>query len=572
MKQITIDIQRKAWGAPTTVRGDNVLAFTSRISREADNYGALLNGSLPEEYATIALLTRRNRLLTVVMGQGAFTRFDGMGRSYNMRVVYETPASELAVLQRPLASLLPRLDAMREYDVPGNQVESAVSVDVLPEAPLTALQARLQQAIVAAMLAGRQLYVRLPEEDKCYGDAVRTGSRHLPDFIAAIDSLPATLRLCAGLVFAVDTAVPAFRDLMAQSLVVAHFDEVKPADNVTALRLENDALVGNTKPVMSLQRLARIGKILAARDVDETFDKEKILAEFRSLATQPLPDNTNRAGRHDDTDTPAIATVEPEPQPDASDEPQAGEGETGGKPLPAWASKLLIALVSFVAGIVVGHYGIGMEQPASPDVEVSPRLVMEDSTQSLLVEHLQYDFAATSRFPALAGDTTCSANVLDEHPMASLAAWNLPLLFRSNDVKVAFSLTMPDTVYTDSVISQPITKQRISRLNREYYEALKRTGMDDNFATGVRVVLTDNPRRSYTISPDSTFLSLTARVDAQVAQLIVGDQTFEFDNTRFAALNQGTARGLFYPVYYLWAVSQMDSIRRQLGTNKFYAY
>ncbi len=580
MKKLTINLERKVWGAPDNDRADHIIAYTSHISRDADNYGAILNADLPEDYASVAMFMRRSRTLTVTVGQGAFTRFEGQARSYNMRVVYEVRDARLGAMARPLEALLPHLNDMHPYEGAGNQVESAVEVDELSAVPLTPMQARLQSAMVTALMTGRKLYVRLPEADAQYGGKVLTDAPHLRDFLAAIDDLPEPVRPCASLVFGVNTTMPTFREFIAMSLVVAHFNKVEPTADALTLDLSSGTLQGSFKPALTPGRLRRAAARMPKPDEDTPFESEAVITALNeALVAAPVTQGDDTADNGVPTGIVATDGVDAATDEDKRDEDKRDEQDDKTvddnvsdlwRQIPGWARYALAGLLGFIVGLIVGRATMSPQVIDTQSEPVAPDSVVADSVAVDSLWLIQ-QFADNDK-----GDKILSQGMHIVHPMVALAEWNLDTLYKSLNVYAMFLITLNgDTVFAESTannVNQKITKKRVGEIDSKYYSLLDSDFVAGNFATAVQVVLSDG--KSYDVTPTSTFFSISAPKSAatlQVKGIKIGNNFHDIDNEDFKRVTGGD-RTLNYVNYYLWVVEKMDSIRQAEGMDKLIAY
>lgn len=554
MATININIERKVWGAPTNSRGDSVIEFTPGISREADDYGMPLNGDLPESHAAVFAFTRPSGRLTMVIAQGDYTRFEGMGRRYNMRAVAEMAPDDVARLHRPMAVMLDHLDLIRDYDSENRQVDASVTVTVKQQQRPSGDSLLLANILAYALTENRKVYVKLPAEDALFGDKIRQATR-LTAIIGILDAMPATVRQAMGLAFGVERGYSTYDRFIGDARLVAHFGDMDiPADAVSA--------------DWSAFRLA-----VATSLAKQSANAFQTLVDRERAKQAPSRVRLNRAASAEtETASPANGDGDEPAEPEAAPRgrwAQWWHALSQAGPLPA-----LLALLCLLAGAVLGaRYGAHDTTQGGSRHEAVLTADTAMVSQSL-VQQRQYTLTDSLSHTAAYADTLVG-DIAFDHPMTHIANWNREELFKTNHIHVTLKMRLRnDSLYTDTLMSREIDRERLLALDNAYYASLGSDARQAEFSTACTLTLSNGT--AITITPDNSLLrQADAMGDAtmvQVKELNVGGKTFAIDNDAFQRLNGGVKRGLNMPVYYLWVVSELERCRNEADINKLFAY
>lgn len=549
-----IKIERKVWGAPVNSRGDSVIEFTPGISREADDYGMPLNGDLPERHAALFAFTRPSGRMTMVIAQGDYTRFEGMGRRYNMRGVAELAAEDASSLNRPLAVLLDHIDVIHDYDSENRQVDAVVATTTPSAVRPSGATMSLINAIALAILDDCKVYIRLPQADALFGDKIRQASR-LGPLLEALDTMPQSVRPRLGLAFGVEDGYRTYSRFIADARVVAHFGDIATPQGAIIIDWSGDT---PTLPAA----------VLKQRDA------------FARLTRRERPQQRSQYSIHT-ADVYNNATDAPTPtgQPTTSNEQQPmGSNRwatwwhalTQAGPLPA-----ILALVCLLGGALLGSRLATVNTATSPAPRHEAVITGDTLARSQTLVQLRHYSFTDSLGNTTAISDTLTGDIAFDHPMTHIAQWNLEALWRTNNVHIAMKMRLRnDSIYTDTLMSQAINRERLLALNRAYYASLGDDALSAEFAGGCSLALSNGG--TITITPDNSLLEQAVKLGdgtmVQIKSLTVAGKTFEIDNDAFQTLNGGVKRGLNMPVYYLWAVSQLEQCRLKADINKLFAY
>lgn len=226
---IRINVEHFVAGSPLDERGDGTLSYTAGISQMAEQLAALFVDKLPTSHALLfALVNPDTNLMTIMHAQGDYTRFEGQGRAYNTRIVYELTRETHATkgLDRRLSPIIAALDKMHPYDsrVFGQPNELTID-ETIGKAQLTPDEQTLHDVLVHAVVNNQQLFIRLGESDKLAGDNVRQSPK-LQALLHAIDALPQGIRGYVSLGFSLIAETPVSQIMTDHLLVIAHHDDI----------------------------------------------------------------------------------------------------------------------------------------------------------------------------------------------------------------------------------------------------------------------------------------------------------------------------------------------------------
>ncbi len=221
-----IHVEKKVMGSLNHKMGDGVLAYTQGVSRAAENLGAILAENARTDSASLYLFTHPDTgKLTVAHVQGGFTTFAGHGRSYATRAIYEVEPAVVTDRQCPLSCLVRSLDGMRSYDAPVYDDVPTMSVPDGTSEMLNDEETRLLQYITYCLAHRRQMFIRLGDDERLYGDGLQQSPRLL-SLLRAINKLPAAIRPYVSLAYSVESTDKALQYLFNNMLIVCHHDDI----------------------------------------------------------------------------------------------------------------------------------------------------------------------------------------------------------------------------------------------------------------------------------------------------------------------------------------------------------
>lgn len=240
---IRINVEHFVAGSPLNERGDGTLSYTAGVSPMAEQLAALFADKLPIDHALFfALVNPDTNLFTIMHAQGDYTRFEGQGRAYNTRIVYELTREAHATsgLDRRLTPLVAALDKMRPYDTRVFGQPNDLTIDeTIGSAPLSLDEQLLHDVLIHAVVNNLQLYIHLGESDKQTGDNVRKSPK-LQALLHAIDALPQGIRGYVSLGFSLEAATPVSQTLADHLLVIAHHDDIDDWGDATRACIQVD--------------------------------------------------------------------------------------------------------------------------------------------------------------------------------------------------------------------------------------------------------------------------------------------------------------------------------------------
>lgn len=226
----SINIEKKVFGSLTNERGDGVLAYTSGISAAADNFSTLLTSNaqapMSDKYASLYFLTNPdNGLLTLLHAQGSMTVFPGMARAYDTRAIYEIRTEDFMAAGAQYTSLIAALDGMHTYTQRHYGVSAATTITPHHHQP-DATEQMLTERIAYCVFHGRQLFIRIGQDEDLHADHLRQ-SRRLLAITHAIDALPQAIRPFVSMGFSLDAATMAVRTLADHLTIIVHHDPIE---------------------------------------------------------------------------------------------------------------------------------------------------------------------------------------------------------------------------------------------------------------------------------------------------------------------------------------------------------
>ena len=219
-------LQYKVMGSLSNEMGDGVLAYSDGVSSSADTLCTLFADMADNGYASLYFFTNPDtRKYNAVHVQPGYISFPGHGRTYTTRAVYETAANALS---RPGSSLKPLLDAlnkMRHYEQREMNGQAVSVPDASGAHTLTDEEQRLYQYIIYCIMHQRQMFIRLGNDERCYGDDVRQSPR-LRSLLHAIDALPPCVKPYVALGYSVDSSNRGTLALFGHLMIIAHHDDI----------------------------------------------------------------------------------------------------------------------------------------------------------------------------------------------------------------------------------------------------------------------------------------------------------------------------------------------------------
>ncbi len=309
-----IHIEKKVMGSLSHNMGDGVLAYTQGVSPAAGNLGSLLGENARADSASLYMFTHpQTRLLTVAHVQGAFTSFAGHGRSYPIRAVYEIDPAFVSNDWCTLSTIINSLDGIRLYDATefGCQADIPAPNNIVET--LNNEEIRLLQYIIFCLVHRRQMFIRLGDDERRFGDQLRQSPR-LHSLLRAISKLPPAIRSYVSLAYSVESTDRALQALFNNMLIVCHHDDISLWGNASKDGILIDWTAPNLRSVNArrasdadTQRLGQVAPMLQAFAGGQPLTLDSILTLLTSI-----PSNIDRVLRKntlDDNDKMILSTA-----------------------------------------------------------------------------------------------------------------------------------------------------------------------------------------------------------------------------------------------------------------------
>ena len=221
-----IHVEKKVMGSLSHNMGDGVLAYTQGVSPVAGSLGSILGENARADSASLYMFTHpQTGKLTVAHVQGGFTSFAGHGRSYPIRAVYEVDSAVVNSQGCSLTTILNSLDGMHPYDQPEFGCQADIPVVDNAVEMLNNEEIRLLQYIIYCLVHRRQMFIRLGDNERFYGDQLRQSPR-LQSLLRTISKLPTHIRSYASMAYSVESTDRGVQALFNNMLIVCHHDDI----------------------------------------------------------------------------------------------------------------------------------------------------------------------------------------------------------------------------------------------------------------------------------------------------------------------------------------------------------
>lgn len=226
-----LHIEKKVMGSLSNEMGDGVLAYTSGVSPVAGALCTLLGDEARSDSASLYIITHPSTgLLTIAHVQGGFTVFAGHGRAYPTRAVYEVGHAAFLAAGSPLFPLVQSLDGMHQYTSHEYGCDTEAELAAVAAASPSDEERRLCSYIVYCLVHRRQLFIRLGDDERLQGDALRQSPR-LRTLLNAISLLPSEMIPYASLAYSVESRDKGIQSLFGNTLIVCHHDDISQWGN-----------------------------------------------------------------------------------------------------------------------------------------------------------------------------------------------------------------------------------------------------------------------------------------------------------------------------------------------------
>lgn len=291
-----IHIEKKVMGSLSHNMGDSVLAYTPGVSPAAGNLASILGENARADSASLYMFTHpQTGLLTMAHVQGAFTTFAGHGRSYPIRAVYEIAPAFLYNNWCSLSTIVNSLDGIRLYDT----AEFGCQADIpAPDNVVETLnndETRLLQYITYCLVHRRQMFIRLGDDERLFGDQLRQSPR-LHSILRAISQLPPAIRSYVSMAYSVESNDRGIQALFNNMLIVCHHDDISLWGNANRDGILIDWTAPNLRSINArrasdtdTQRLYEVTPMLQAFAGGQPLTLDSILTLITSI-----PSNIDR--------------------------------------------------------------------------------------------------------------------------------------------------------------------------------------------------------------------------------------------------------------------------------------